>query len=280
MKIPFVLLSLGALLCSAPAQTPLRIEGSNTFGEKLGQRLVGAFSGRNPGIRVILATTGSGAGLTALIEGRTDLAPTSRPADADEIRLARASGIRLRGHSLGSYGIAVIVNDANPVRSLNVGQVRDIFTGKITNWRQVGGPDRRIRPFILDHSSGARRGFQELAMRYEPYAAGAREFPSKQALAAAVAGDTAAVGYTDMGPLPRGARSVLINGIPVNRASINQGLYPYARTLYLYGVRGRESAAARRFIRFVQSREGQRIVSDAGFVPRTDLRLDRDGIAF
>jgi phosphate transport system substrate-binding protein len=280
MKLLPVLLATALSLCGAAAQTPLRIEGSNTFGEKLGPLLVEAFEKTNPDTPVDLVANGSGAGLTALLEGRTDIAPTSRAADADELRLARASKLRFRAQSIGSYGVVVIVNDKNPVRSLSLRQVRDIFTGKITNWKEVGGPDTRIRPFILDYSSGARRGFQELAMRYEPYASGARDFSSKQAIARAVAKDANAIGYADMGPLPPGTRAILINGIPGNRTAINQGLYPYARTLYLYTVRGRETRAAKKFIRFVLSRDGQRIIYGAGFVPRMTLRLDREGLAF
>ncbi|MEX1044885.1 MAG: phosphate ABC transporter substrate-binding protein [Chthoniobacterales bacterium] len=280
MKILPVLLAAALTLATATAQTPLRIEGSNTFGEKLGPLLVSAFKKQNPDTPVNLISNGSGAGLSALVDGRTAIAPTSRAADADELRLARASGLRLNAQSIGSYGVVVILNDQNPVRSLTLRQVRDIFAGRITNWNQVGGPDARIRLFILDNTSGARRGFQELAMRYESYARGARAFPSKQAIADAVAKDATAIGYDDMGPLPAGTRAVLINGIAPNRTAINQGLYPYARTLYLYTVRGRETPAARQFIRFAQSRDGQRIISNAGFVPRMTLRLDRDGIAF
>ena len=280
MKLLPVLLATALTLSGAAAQTPLRIEGSNTFGEKLGPLLVEAFEKTNPDTPVDLVANGSGAGLSALLEGRADIAPTSRAADADELRLARASKLRFRAQSIGSYGVVVIVNDKNPVRSLSLRQVRDIFTGKVTNWKQVGGPDARIRPFILDYSSGARRGFQELAMRYEPYASGARTFASKQSIADAVAKDATAIGYADMGPLPAGARAVLINGIPGNRTAINQGLYPYARTLYLYTLRGRETPAAKTFIRFVLSRDGQRIIYGAGFVPRMTLRLDRDGLAF
>jgi phosphate transport system substrate-binding protein len=280
MKIVPLFLAAALTLATAAAQTPLRIEGSNTFGEKLGPLLLEAFKKQNPGTPVNLVSNGSGAGLSALLEGRTDVAPTSRAANADELRLARASNLRLNAQSIGSYGVVVIVNDENPVRSLNLRQVRDIFTGRITNWKQVGGPDARMSPLILDKSSGARRGFQELAMRYEPYALNAREFLSKQAIAQAVAKNATAIGYADMGRLPAGTRAVLINGIAPNRTAINQGLYPYARTLYLYSLRGRETPAAKQFIRFVQSREGQRIISNAGFVPRMTLRLDREGLSF
>lgn len=280
MKSLLLILTIALTTGTATAADTLRIVGSNTFGEKLGPLLVSAFEKDHPGIKIQLASTGSGDGLSALLEGRADIAPSSRPADADELRLARASDLRLRGEAIGSYGVVVIANGKNPVQSLSLAEIRDIFTGNTTNWKQVGGPDARIRLCILDQNTGARRGFQELAMRYEPYARGAREFRTKEDIAAAVAGDPHAIGYADMGPLPDGAKALLVNGIPANRTSINQGVYPFARTLFLYTVHGRVSPAARDFIRFVQSRDGQRIVGQAGFAPRIGMRLDRDGLAF
>ncbi|MFM8364971.1 MAG: substrate-binding domain-containing protein, partial [Verrucomicrobiota bacterium] len=93
----------------------LGLEGSNTFGKDLGPALAAAFEAKNPGVSVEIQTPGSGAGLDALIDGRTLVAPTSRAANEDELRRAKAAGIKLRAHSIGSYGVAVIVNSANPL---------------------------------------------------------------------------------------------------------------------------------------------------------------------
>ena len=273
MKLhPHPLLLLLLSLASAVAQpNALRIEGSNTFGEKLGPRLVGAFEKTNPGIDVTLKRPGSGPGLAALIAGRTDIAPMSRPANEQEIAAAKAAGYRLRSQSIGSYGVAVVVNEQNPLTNLKPAQVRGIFRGRITNWKQVGGPDRRIRPFVLDRTTGARAGFQDLAMRGEDYAASAKALPNYASIVAGVAGNADAIGYAAMGPLPPGARALLINGQPANSAAIYEAVYPYASTLYFYTIARRETKAARSFTRFVLSREGQRVLQSAGYVPRLPI---------
>jgi len=268
MKILPVLLAAALTLVHAAAQTPLRIEGSNTFGEKLGPLLVNGFKKANPGVRVDLKRPGSGPGLEALIAGRTDIAPTSRPANRAELLAAKKAGVKLRAQAIGSYGVAVIVNQANPLKNLKPAQVRSLFTGKITNWTKLRGPDQPVNLYVLDRKTGARGGFQLLAMRGDEYAATAKALPDYAAIVAAVANDPAGLGYADMGPLPDRVRSLLINGEPANNIAIYEQVYPYANSLYLYTLERKTSPAAGKFIRYVLSKEGQRIIQKAGFVPR------------
>jgi phosphate transport system substrate-binding protein len=268
MKFVPLLLAAALTLTNAMAQGTLRIEGSNTFGEKLGPLLVTAFEGKNPGIRVALKRPGSGPGLLALIAGRTDIAPTSRPANRAELQTAKKAGVRLVPQAIGSYGVAVVVNAKNPVTNLKPSQVRAIFSGKITNWNQLRGPDQPINLVVLGPQTGARAGFQNLALRGDDYAATATALPDYTTIVAAVAADPFAIGYSDIRSLPPGTRSVLINGEPANAMSIYEQVYPYASPLYLYTLEHGTSAAAKKFVRFVQSREGQRIMAKAGFVPR------------
>ncbi|MBU3665262.1 MAG: PstS family phosphate ABC transporter substrate-binding protein [Chthoniobacterales bacterium] len=269
---------LALLLASALAATPLsaqpqpagalRIVGSNTFGETLGPKLIAAFSKTSPGIAVTLKRPGSAEGLAALIAGQADIATTSRTATPSELAAAKSAGVRLQPQTIGSYGVCVIVNESNPVLSLKPSKVRDIFTGKITNWKQAGGPDLPIRTFILDAATGARAGFQILAMGGKPYAESARALRDYNAIASAVAGDPSAIGYAGFGSQPSGVRALLINGEPPNSAAVYEQVYPYASPLYLYTLERRETPAAKKFIRFVLSKEGQRVLQDAGYVPR------------
>ena len=268
MKILPVLLAAALTTLHAAAQEPLRIEGSNTFGEKLGPLLVKGFKKSNPGIPVELKRPGSGPGLDALIAGRTDIAPTSRPANRVELLAAKKAGVKLRPQIIGSYGVAVIVNEANPVKNLKPSQVRNLFNGKTTNWSKVRGSDQPVNLYVLDKNTGARAGFQDLAMRGDNYAAGAKALPDYAAIIAAVAQDPNGIGYADMGPLPSGVRSLLINGEPANNVAIYEQVYPYANSLYLYTLERKASPAANKFIRYALSRNGQRIIQKAGFVPR------------
>lgn len=268
MKIFPVLLVAALTLSPVGAQDTLRIAGSNTFGEKLGPLLVKGFKRANPGIPVELKRPGSGPGLAALIAGQTDIAPTSRPANRSELLAAKEAGVKLSPHLIGSYGVAVIVNEANPVKNLKPAQVRSLFTGKATNWSKVRGPGNPVNLYILDTNTGARAGFQDLAMRGDAYAATAKALPDYASIVAAVASDPNAIGYADMGPLPAGVRAVLINGEPPNSVAVYEQVYPYANSLYLYAPDRKATAAAKKFIRYVLSKDGQRIMTKAGFVPR------------
>ncbi len=256
-------------------EVAISIKGSNTFGEELGPRLIEDFRERNPGIQVSLGTEGSGSGMNALLNGECDIASTSRVASEDELRRARALGLRLRTHFLGSYGVAVIVNQRAGIHDLSHAQILDLFTGRIANWKEVGGADLPVRLHIRDPISGTYLGFQELAMENRPYAAGTVPHTTYHDLADAVARDHGGVGYTGMTlKLPDGVRSVRVNGVPPNLVSVNEGLYPYARGLRFYTVRGRESSAANAFIRYVRDTPGQALLQREGFVPRTMLRID------
>ena len=268
MKILPVILAAALTATHAAAQDPLRIEGSNTFGEKLGPLLVKGFKRTNPGIPVELKRPGSGPGLDALIAGQADIAPTSRPANRTELLAAKKAGVKLRPQMIGSYGVAIIVNEANPVKSLKPAQVRALFTGKTTNWSKVRGSDKPVNLYILDTKTGARAGFQDLAMRGDAYAATAKALPDYASIVAAVAKDPNAIGYADMGPLPAGVRAVLINGEPPNSVAIYEQVYPYANSLYLYTLERKTTPAARNFVRYALSKDGQRIIAKAGFVPR------------
>lgn len=267
MKTIPLLITVALLATPALAEPSVRIQGSNTFGEKLGPALVDGFERANPGITVELKRPGSGAGLAALIAGRTDIAPTSRPANRTELLAAKKAGVKLRPQVIGSYGVAVIVNAANPVRNLKPAQVRALFTGKIDNWSKVRGPNQPVNLYILDRNTGARAGFQGLALRGDDYAASAKPMPDYASIVAAVASDPYGLGYTDMGPLPGGVRSLLINGEPANNVAVYEQVYPYANSLYLYTLDRRTTPAAGKFVRFVLSKNGQRIIQKAGFLP-------------
>lgn len=267
-----ILIVLAATLVAVHASdggtNSLRIIGSNVFGEKLGPLLVGGFSKKAPKTGVVLKRPGSGEGLAALIAGDADIAPTSRPANKRELAAAKAAGLELRSEAIGSYGVTILVNKANPLLTLKPAQVRSIFNGKITDWKQVGAPKGPIKVFILDRNTGARAGFQGLAMKGAGYAVSATACRNYDAIEAAVANDPSAIGYTDMGRPVAGTRALLINGQPANAAAVFGKLYPFANTIFFYTAGGRESPAAARFTRFVLSREGQRILQKAGYAPR------------
>ena len=281
MKFPALInLCLTGLLvtgCSenkqpAPATTAASgkviIKGSNTIGEELAPRLIAEYKKEHPDAVFELESKATGYGLAALLAGQCDIAGASRAPIKDEQELAKARGIELNDHVIGTYSVAVIVNGGNSIGNLTPEQVRDIFTGAVGNWKDVGGPDTPIHLFVRDPISGTYLGFRELAMENKPYTAGIKTFTNYDGIMQAVAQDASGIGYVglDLGS-KGGVKAVSIREIAPNAASVNSGKYPYVRTLRLYTDKSKEAAPARDFIQFVQSSKGQDILREMGFVP-------------
>lgn len=250
------------------------IKGSNTFGEELAPKLIAAYRQSRPDVIVELESQGSGSGFAAVLTGQCDIASSSRSPTADETAQASARGIKLEEYVIGYYGVAVIVNRLNLVNSLTREQVRDVFTGKVNNWKALGGSDAAIHIYIRDAVAGTNLGFRELAMESKPYVAGAKPFTSYPDLTQAVAQDAGGIGYSSMHlAKSTGVKAVRIGKTEADEVTVNEGWYPYARTLRLYTNKISESPAARDFARFVQSKPGQEIISETGFVRRFEKKL-------
>ncbi len=268
-----VLLSLFGLAADLITET-VTIKGSNTFGEELAPNLIAAYRKLHSEILVDLESKGTATGFAALLDGNCEIAAASRPINEDELRLAHSRGITLDDYVIGYYGVAVIVNETNTVRALTDTQVRDIFTGTIRNWKALGGPDAPIHLYIRDAVSGTHLGFQELAMSSRPYATDAKPLKSYAEIADAVGPDPLGVGYVGINLTSRAkVLAVSINRILPTAVSVNDSSYPYARQLRLYVNHDKVSPAAREFIRFVQSSNGQRLLDQIGFVRRTETRV-------
>jgi phosphate transport system substrate-binding protein len=245
------------------------IKGSNTVGEELAPRLVAEFKKDHPNAKFDLESKGTGTGFSGLVSGACDIAAASRPIDPGEQELAQTRGIQMNEHAIGAYSVAVVVNAANPVASLTTDQVRDLFTGKVQNWKDVGGPDTPVHLFIRDPVSGTHKGFAELAMGNKPYAAdNLSKFTDYAQIVEAVGKDAGGIGYASFQLAAKsGAKPVSIGGLAPVAASVNDGKYPYARVLHLYTNKAAEPADARAFIEFVMSARGQAVLDEMGFVP-------------
>jgi len=266
------LVLLGVVLAGCPSEKTVReqkvvISGSNTFGEELGPRLIGMYKKEHPAVAFETGFKLTGYGVGALVAGQCDIAAASRVLNVNELELARTHGIEFNDYIIGSYSVAVIVNATSPVANLTRDQVRDVFTGVVRNWKEVGGPDAAIQMYIRDQISGTHLGFRELAMENKPYGPGLKTFTTYGDIIQAVAHDANGIGYAII-YLPKNldVKAVSIDGVAPTAVSVNQGLYPYARVLHLFTAKGKESDAAHDFIQFIQSFCGQQIVHEMGFV--------------
>jgi phosphate transport system substrate-binding protein len=270
-------ISLGILLvgCTPTQQAPaLRndgkvvIRGSNTIGEELAPQLIAEYKKDHPSINFDLDTKGTGYGMGALMGGQCDIAGASRLPNPDELELGRLRGVELNDYDIGAYSVAVVVNTANPVGDMTKDQVRDIFTGKIANWKDVGGPDAAIHLYIRDPVSGTYLGFRELAMENKPYAHDPTMSTNYLGIVQALAQDPNGIGYSSFQRSKAdGIKAVSIGGVQPTIESVNKGVYPYARVLHLYTSKANEETATHEFIQFVQSTRGQQIVMQMGYVP-------------
>jgi phosphate transport system substrate-binding protein len=269
-----ILLSVCLFAAESKAQDRIRIQGSNTFGEELAPALTERYRKDHPQAIFELESKGSGSGFEALLAGGCDIAASSRSPTEDEKRLARSRGITMNDYLVGFYGVAVIVNEQNPLKALTDAQVKEVFTGAITNWKQVGGEDVPIQIYIRDPISGTYLGFQELAMGNRPYANTAKTLSRYAEIVDAVRSDRSAIGYSSMNLAhQRNIRAVMVNNVQPTSIAVNEGNYPYSRTLRLYTAKGRESASAKDFLRFVRSRAGQAILAEHGFIRVFEERL-------
>ena len=277
LLLPLMVALLLATL--APAQK-ISIKGSNTFGEDLGPALIEGFKASQPGAEVHLVSESSGVGIASLLAGDCDIASSSRPLNEDELRILKSRNQKIENHVVGYYGIAVVVAADHPVKALSDKQVEQIFTGDITNWKDVGGPDRVIHVYIPDPEAGTYLGFQELAMSRRPYTKEAIEKANYHELGSAVAEDPGGIAYVSFNVMrDLKLHGMLVNGIHPSSIAVIEGLYPYARMVRLFTIRGQTSRDARMFIRYVQSNEGQVIVENVGFVPRVTAPMDFGGLA-
>jgi len=250
----------------APLSEPrfVRISGSDTM-LTLARRWAEAFMGENPGIIVHVEGGGTGAGVVALVDSRADLATGSRPLLPSEVQR-----LNERHASLGvSFrcardGVSVFLNPANPVRDIDLPHLQDLFAGRISNWRELGGLDSRVQVLRRPPNSGTHQLFREFVLDEEDYAEQATILPTTAAVVDAVRNDVGAVGYGGLAFAPDLVHCA-VGGRPPTPANVRNGSYPLARYLFLHAVR-RPRGWPRRFVDFVFSDEGQRIVEEVGFV--------------
>jgi phosphate transport system substrate-binding protein len=265
---------LVSVLAGPLAAQQLVIEGSTTVGP-----IVDAFKARfdemHPEVRISVSKTGSGNGATALIEGRCDIAMMSRfmkpSKDGKEGEFAKAvaNGVYPVAHAIANDGVCVVVHPSNPVKALTTEQARDIYTGKITNWKELGGLDMKIIPVSRDSASGTYETFEGLVMKKQDMAAHVEYVSSNPQAQARVKTTPGAVGYVGLAFLD-GVRALDIDGVAPTRRTVASGTYPISRPLFLFTNGYPElGTLTHEFVTFYLTETGQEIIEAKGFVPLT-----------
>lgn len=235
------------------------INGSTTI-LPIAEEAAEQFTKKNPGTHILVSGMGSSAGIESASAGTAQIGTSSRDLKDSEAKLG------LTGIPIANDGIAPIVNKANSVSELTTDELRDIFSGKITNWKEVGGPDLRIELVNRDEASGTREAFAKIVMGKQKFDRGAVVLPGTGQVREVVGRTKGAIGYISVGFVNNEVKALTVDGVAPTRENVAIGFYPISRSLYFF-VKGTPSPLTQQYIDFVLSpaiQEGP--VHDAGFV--------------
>jgi phosphate transport system substrate-binding protein len=237
-----------------------------------------AYHELHPEVSVSVTGGGSGTGIAALINGSTDVANASRQMKEEEREEAEQQGDSPVEHVVALDAIAVVVNPSNPVDRLSIPHIADIFTGRTTNWQELGGEDRPIVLASRESNSGTYVYFLENVVRLgdsdneDLFSPEALLLPSSEVIGLEVAQNPNAIGYDGLGYVTEAQKTLDVGVdehgpfVPPTIETVNDGTYPVARPLYMYTV-GEPTGAIKEYLDWIRSAEGQRIVAELGFVP-------------
>ncbi|SHG48329.1 phosphate ABC transporter substrate-binding protein, PhoT family (TC 3.A.1.7.1) [Thermosyntropha lipolytica DSM 11003] len=237
----------------------ITIAGSTSvqpFSEVLAEK----FMQDNPRVQINVQGGGSSQGITAAVSGAADIGASSRELKAEE------KGQGLVETVIAYDGIAIIVNPANKIDNLTREQIRDIYLGNITNWKEVGGEDAPITVVCREAGSGTRGAFEEIVMEKQDISNKVIIQNSTGAVASAVAGDKNAIGFVSLHALNDKVKAVKVDGVEAKEENIKNGSYKISRP-FIYLTKGEPTGVVKAFIDFVLSEEGQKIMQDEGAVP-------------
>jgi phosphate transport system substrate-binding protein len=266
--LPIMLMLAVMASVTAFSQAKITVKGSDTM-VILAQKWAELYMKNNPSAVIQVTGGGSGIGITALINGTTDICNASRPMKQTEIEKLKA-----RYNTLGveipcaKDGVTIFLNEANKVNELTLSQLSDIYTGKIRNWKEIGGVDAEIRLYGRENSSGTYTYFHDEVVKAD-YSSNTQSLPGTAAVVNAVKKDVNGIGYGGA------AYAVGVKNAKVKKdanstaylptaESIGKGEYPITRYLYMY-LRNRPTGDTKKYIDWILGPEGQRVVTEVGY---------------
>lgn len=267
-----MMMALVAFSVSVFAQkVNFKIKGSDTV-LPLTQKEAEVYMKKNPGSGIMVTGGGSGVGISALLTGTTDIAQASRSLKLDEKMKLNDAGKAFKETIIAYDALAVIVNPGNKVTKLTREQLEGIFTGKIKNWKEVGGDDLAIVVYSRETSSGTYEFFKEHVLLKKNFASSALLMPATGAIVQSVSQTKGAIGYVGLAYLEKSVKAIEVSfdkGKTFTVPSVETAKskkYPITRPLYYYYLKTTESRVSP-YVNFVLSPEGQAIVLKEGYVP-------------
>jgi phosphate transport system substrate-binding protein len=232
----------------------------------------------HPNIRISVTGGGSGTGIASLINGTVDIANASRQIKAEEVQKAEENGITPVQFVIAKDAIAVIVNPENPIDKLTLQQISDLYSGKINNWKELGGEDRPVVRLSRETNSGTHVYFLEEVLRLGQkdnktlFSRDTLLLPSSEGISAEIRDNPNTIGYDGLGYVTPDMKVIAVardsesEFVLPSAETVNNGEYPIARDLYMY-TNGEPTGAAKEYLNWIMSSEAQEIVTKLGFVP-------------
>ncbi len=269
-KIMFGLTGLLLAAGMVIGASSITMKGSDTL-VRLGQRWAEEYMKQNPGTVIQVSGGGSGTGVAALLNGTTDICQASRDMKEKEYTLAKKNGKDVFRVAVALDGIAVFLHEKNTVNELTLAQLKGIYTGAITNWKELGGPDAQIILYGRENNSGTYVFFKEHVLADEDYADRTQTLPGTSAVVNAVSKDVNGIGYGGLA----WATGVKFAGVKKDDATaavlptletVSNGSYPISRELYWF-FNGKPEGEIKKFINWALSPDGQKLAAEIDYVP-------------
>jgi phosphate transport system substrate-binding protein len=262
----------GCLAAASSLRADITVKGSDTM-VVMAQKWAEVYMGKNSQTKIQVTGGGTGTGFAALQNQQTELCNASRKIRAAEIAACiKAFGKRPTEYKVALDGLSVYVNGDNAIKELTIDQLAEIFTGKITNWKDVGGPDAPITVYSRENSSGTYEFFKEHVLKGRDFAASAQTMPGTAAVLQAVAKDKGGIGYGGAA-YGAGARHVPIKkddaspAIEPTEANVVNNTYPIWRYLFIYVNPALDKGEIGAYLSWIRSEEGQKVVKEVGYFP-------------
>jgi phosphate transport system substrate-binding protein len=272
MKKSLFILALAAATSVSALAGNITVKGSDTL-VILAQKWAEVYMGQHTDVKIQVSGGGSGIGFAALQNQTTDLCDASRKIKAAELqKCIVAFNARPTEYKVALDGLSVYVNPENSLKELTLDQVGGIFTGKIKNWKEVGGPDAPITVYSRENSSGTYEFFKEHVLKGKDFAASAQTMPGTAAIVQAVMKDKNGIGY---GGAAYGGSSKLLAikktdaspAISPNEETVMNGTYPIWRHLFVYVDPAKDKGEIAAYLSWIRSDDGQKYVKDIGYYP-------------
>ena len=261
-----LLLALGLGLAAFTARAEqVTVTGSTSL-LPLAQSAAEAYMKIHPEARISVAGRGSADGARSILDHTSDLAGASRELKPIELSLAETRGISLITHPVALGCVVPVVDRKNPLTNITLAQLKGIYGGRLSNWSQLGGPDARIAVMTRDSNSGTQEVFKKVVMKKTRIRPDALMLASNGAMVQAVAGNKSAIGFVSIAYLEPRLKALTVDGLKAGPATVKNGEYPLARTLYIL-TSGQPKGETKRFLDFLRSPEAKKIVVKEGFIP-------------